>query len=393
MRILALCIVVILLLSVLLSCPREDASSLSGSYGAETSELLTDMDAAASAQMTGREAFINENAVPETVEPVLSKSEAVAPIAAEPVIVAPIVVEIVISAAGDCALGGDLRSGPNGFMREYNNRDGDFSYFLGGVSEVFSTDDLTIVNLEGTFTESRSYVDKTYALSGPPELVEILTSGCVDVVTIANNHSMDYLRAGYDDTVSVLEEAGIQYFGDEYETIVEVKGVRIGLFGYTLWYGGRAIEEKISDAVSRLRESGADIVIAYYHWGLERVYYPSQYQIELAHHTINAGADLVLGSHPHVLQGIEEYRGRNIVYSLGNFCFGANQDPDDKDTVIYRHTFTFTDGELTGSYANIIPCSISSTRSRNDYRPTLLEGSEAERVMEKIERLGTLVER
>ena len=305
---------------------------------------------------------------------------------AEPEIVGPEVVEIVISAAGDCALGGDLRSGSNRFMRELNNQDGDYSYFLREVYPVFSTDDLTIVNMEGTFTESKRSADKTYALSAPPELVEIFTSGSVEAVTIANNHTKDYLQKGYDDTVSVLEDAGIAYFGDEYTAIVDIKGVRIGMFGYTMWWSDKSIKEKIAVSIRALRESGADIVIAYYHWGIELDYYPSAYQIDLAHHTVDSGADLVLGSHPHVLQGIEEYNGVNIVYSLGNFCFGANNNPSDKDTMIYRQTFVYTDGELTDVRRNIIPASISSVKERNDFQPVILEGEEAERVLAKIEK-------
>jgi poly-gamma-glutamate synthesis protein (capsule biosynthesis protein) len=93
-----------------------------------------------------------------------------------------------------------------------------------------------------------------------------------------------------------------------------------------------------------------------------------------------------VGHHPHVLQGIEEYNGVNIVYSLGNFCFGGNKNPSDKDTMIYQQTFTFVDGQLVDDIQdNIIPCSLSSTSSYNDYRPTPATGDEAERILNKIQ--------
>ena len=310
---------------------------------------------------------------------------------AEPEETGPEIIEITISAAGDCALGGDLRNGPNGFMRELQKQEDDYTYFLKNVAHIFEADDLTIVNMEGTFAEHGENAGRTFILRAPPELVEVFTSSGVDVVTIANNHSMDYLRRGYDETIAVLEEAGIGYFGNEYTPIVEVKGIKIGLFGYTYWESTKAAKSKIAEVIQKLRDDGADIVIAYYHWGLERVYYPSAYQKDIARHTIDAGADLVLASHPHVLQGIEEHNGKNIVYSLGNFCFGSNVNPDDKDTMIFQQTFVFTDGELTETSVNIIPCSISSVKSRNNYQPVILEGDEAERVLRKIEELSEAI--
>ena len=300
----------------------------------------------------------------------------------------PDVTEIVISAVGDCMLGGDLRAGSNGFMREYVRQEGDWTYFLRNVSPVFEADDLTIANMEGTFAAPGAHKDKEFVISGPPELVNVFTSSGVDVVSLANNHTMDYWQRGYDETVAVLADAGISYFGNEYTAIIDVKGVKVGLFGYSMQYITRTEKERIAAAIRRLREGGADIVIAYYHWGTEYERYPNATQREIARHTIDSGANLVLGSHPHILQGIEEYGGGVIAYSLGNFCFGGNNNPPDKDTIILQLTYVFSDGVLTGSSWTIIPCSISSVRDRNDYQPVLLEGDEAERVIGKIRQLS-----
>jgi len=300
----------------------------------------------------------------------------------------PETVTITISAAGDITLGGDLRQGANGFMREFYRQESNCSYFLRNVRRVFRKDDLTIANMEGTFASAGPHKGNEFIISGPPELVAVFPAGCVDVVTVANNHMMDYLQKGYDETIAVLEDAGLEYFGNEYTALIDVKGVMIGLFGYSMPQAGND-KDKITKTISRLRDEGADIIIAYYHWGIERDYYPNANQKAIAHHTIDSGADLVLGSHPHVLQGIEEYKGRNIVYSLGNFCFGANNNPFDKDTMIYQHTFVFLEGELIESSHHIIPCSISSVKDRNNYQPTLLEGAEAERVLAKVEQLSS----
>ncbi len=127
------------------------------------------------------------------------------------------------------------------------------------------------------------------------------------------------------------------------------------------------------------------MVLASCHWGIEREYYPEDYQKSLGRKCIDWGADLVIGHHPHVLQGVEEYEGKFILYSLGNFCFGANRNPEDKDCMIFQQTFTFVEGERREDRdIRVIPCSVSSVSTRNDYKPTPAQGQEAGRILERI---------
>jgi hypothetical protein len=133
------------------------------------------------------------------------------------------------------------------------------------------------------------------------------------------------------------------------------------------------------------KEAGVDLILVACHWGVEKDNYPEAYQQRLGRKCIDMGADLVIGHHPHVLQGIEEYKGKLILHSLGNFCFGANRNPTDKDTMIFRQTFTFVDGELQGDMdALVIPCSVSSVSSKNDFQPTPLTGEDATRVINRL---------
>ena len=129
-----------------------------------------------------------------------------------------------------------------------------------------------------------------------------------------------------------------------------------------------------------------DFVIVYYHWGIERQYQANEDQRSLAKFTIDAGADAVIGSHPHVVQGTETYNGKPIVYSLGNFCFGGNRNPSDTDTMIYQLSYSFKGTTQTGYQVQIIPCSLTSSRGRNDYQPYILQDEQASRVMEKIKK-------
>ena len=294
-------------------------------------------------------------------------------------------VSITISAAGDCTLGTDEYFDPSTSLNAYYDSNGP-EYFFQNVKSIFDADDLTIVNMEGTLTEETARQDKTYAFKGPAEYAQILTSGGVEAANLANNHSHDYGDKSYTDTIETIEAAGIVSFGYDRTAVMDVNGIKVGLVGTYELADGMGCEDEMIANIKAVEEQGAQIVIVSFHWGLERENYPTENQVNLAHSAIDNGADLVLGHHPHVLEGIEVYNGKNIVYSLGNFCFGGNSNPSDKDTMIFQQTFTVENGELAAdNVTNIIPCSVSSESGYNNYQPTPLEGDEAERVLGRIE--------
>ena len=300
-------------------------------------------------------------------------------------------ISITISVVGDCTLGTDENFNYARSLNAYYEKNGP-AYFLKNVKSIFDSDDLTIANLEGTFTDLKTRADKTYAFKGPAEFVKILTSSSVEAVTLANNHSRDYGMQSLTDTRNTLDSAGVIHFGYDVTKVVEVKGIKVGLVGiYELIdHTGRA--QQVKDNIAKVKSEGADIVIVIFHWGIERDAAPNSHQTMLGRLAIDEGADLVCGHHPHVLQGIETYKGKNIVYSLGNFCFGGNSNPSDKDTMIFQQTFTVTkDGVKDDNVTNVIPCSLSSERNRNNYQPTPATGSEAERIMKKIKDRSELI--
>ena len=168
---------------------------------------------------------------------------------------------------------------------------------------------------------------------------------------------------------------------------MDVKGVKVGLVGLYALNG--SAEGNLPKAMEQVKNGGAEVIIVQIHWGVEGDNYPQDSQINLAHKAIDSGADLVIGHHPHVLQGMECYKGRMIAYSMGNFCFGGNQNPRDKDTMIYRQTFTVKDGKVTDyNDYSVVPCSLSSTSSRNNYQPTPAEDSEKQRIADKIQKFS-----
>lgn len=298
-------------------------------------------------------------------------------------------VKITVSMVGDCTLGTDEQFDKSSNFDAFYIVKEDPGYFFQGVKDVFAADDLTVINMEGTLTESNTRQDKTYAFKGAPKYTEIMTAGNIDAANLANNHSKDYGEQSYTDTIQYLEGAGIATFGYERTSVLDVKGIKVGLVGIYVLADGMGRQQQVIDNIQSVKEQGAQVVIVSFHWGTEKATYPDDTQKTLAHTAIDNGADLVVGHHPHVLQGIEEYNGKNIVYSLGNFCFGGNRNPADKDTMIFQQTFTFANGELVlDNVKNIIPCSLSSVQEYNDYQPTILEGSESERVLQKIQELS-----
>lgn len=298
-------------------------------------------------------------------------------------------VKLTVSMVGDCTIGTDEQFDKRYDFDAFYIVKKDPGYFFQGVKDVFAADDLTVINMEGTLTESSTRADKKFAFKGKPSYTQILTAGNIEAANLANNHSKDYGEQSYTDTIQYLEDAGIATFGYERTSVLDIKGIKVGLVGIYVLADGMERQQQVIDNIQSVKEQGAQVVLVSFHWGTEKDTYPNETQIALAHTAVDNGADLVVGHHPHVLQGIEEYNGKNIVYSLGNFCFGGNRNPQDKDTMIFQQTFTFANGELVqDNVKNIIPCSISSVKEYNDYQPTLLEGSESERVMQKIQELS-----
>lgn len=312
--------------------------------------------------------------------------------------VQPEEITITISAAGDCSLGNHHEQDYYYSFNQAYDKAEDEGYFFANVKDIFESDDLTIVNLEGVFTKSEErQVERTYNIKGDPSYVGILTAGSVEAVSMGNNHRLDYGVAGTNDTVAALEDEGIVYAYDDIVGIYEVKGIKIGYVSVNEVSWGQGSERLIREGIAKLQEQEADLIIACCHWGIEKDNYTEEYQNELGRFCIDAGADLVLGHHPHVLQGIEEYNGKYIVYSLANFSFGANRNPADKDTMIFQQTFTFVDGEKQETQdAKVIPCSVSSVKERNNFQPTPLEGEETARVIGRLntysEEYGIVIE-
>ena len=296
------------------------------------------------------------------------------------------IVTITISAAGDVTMGNYVGQDYEwSFRQMYDTVDYE-GYFFENVYDIFSEDDMTIVNLEGVLTFSEELNSgRTYNIKGDPDYANLLTYGSVEAVSMANNHRLDFGDKGTKDTLAALEPTGIVYAYDKNVGIYETKGIRIGFVSVNEVGWGKGVESLMKEGIAKLQEEEVDLILACCHWGIEGESYPTDYQQKFGRQCIDWGADLVIGHHPHVLQGVEEYQGKYIIYSLANFCFGANRNPVDKDTIIAQQTFTFINGERQEETEfRIIPCFITSDLSRNDYRPTPAEGDDALRIIGRV---------
>ncbi|WP_217077908.1 CapA family protein [Clostridium baratii] len=301
--------------------------------------------------------------------------------------------DIVLTMAGDFTLGtDDTFNKSTSLPAAVSNSGNDFSYLLKNVRKVFEDDDYTLVNLETTFTDSTQKKDKGDAIQfhfkGPKSYAKILTSSSIEGVTIANNHIYDYGTQGFNDTVKTLQDNKVDITGEGHKIVTEIKGIKFGFLGYQAWDNSDKTKEKIKNDIESLKNDGVKIVIPYFHWGYEKATKPSPYQVDLAHFAIDSGADMVVGSHSHVIQSLEDYKGKLISYSLANFCFGGNSNPQDMRTFILKAKLNFIGDELSNMEYEVLPATISSVSSKNDYVPTLATGTKGANILKYMNELS-----
>ena len=292
---------------------------------------------------------------------------------------------VTVTFLGDCTLGGEEKSRNSslGFFRRI--RDNGYEFPMRNLSALTASDDLTVANLEGVLTDRKlAKVDKKYNFSGPTDYTEILTSAGIECVTLANNHSHDYGDAGYADTKAALAFAGISFFGTDCLAVWQNEdGVLIGFTGASFSVSGNQ-GKRYERQMELLRSLGCAAVITVMHAGEEYTYTPNSYQKQIANLALKSGASLVIGHHPHVVQGYEILSGMPVVYSLGNCSFGGTTHAKDSDALVVRAELRFEEGVLAETVLRFYPISITSDSHYNNYSPAFLTGKDAGRVLQKL---------
>ena len=298
-----------------------------------------------------------------------------------------------LSFAGDCTFGNNYTATEDSWGTFTKVVGTNYAFPFAKVKDIFAKDDLSLVNLEGALTtydptpeelKELGLSKKEYRFRGDPAYAQVLVEGSIEVVSAANNHSLDYARPGHAETQSALTAAGIRYATWSSNCLITTpSGLTVGIYATN----GSLSASTVASNIQRLRNQGAEIVICSFHWGDEKTYAPTQHQQNIGRAAIDAGANIVFGHHPHVLQPIEHYHGGVILYSMGNFSFGGNRNPGDRDTaIVQQQVLRLEDGTVTLGETIIIPCSMSSSAG-NNFQPIPYEpGSEGYlRTMSKLD--------
>lgn len=290
------------------------------------------------------------------------------------VIEKPTSFDITLSFVGDVMLANSETMTKKGSFYEFAENNPP-EYFLEKVQSVFAKDDFTIVNLENVLTDnelekSEKDHDPAYWFRSPTSFAEMLTKGSVEGVSLANNHIYDYGKQGYKDTTAAVKAAGL-YYGNFGEIMyLEKQGFKIAVICYGMWRPNGV--GTVKNLIEKAGEN-SDYQIVFFHGGQERIFAPEEWKTEACHELVDAGADLVIGNHPHVLQPREIYNDTEIIYSLGNFLFGGNKKPG-KNTIIYQMKLTISAKTLKvkDEESKIIPCYVYGD-VWNNYQPCLIK--------------------
>lgn len=270
---------------------------------------------------------------------------------------------------GDCLLATNAGDTRNDTFIEYSKKK-PAEYFLEKALPYYEDSDFVMTNNEFVLSDRNlskaAKNGKAFWFKAPASNAQILKSGGIDMVSIANNHTMDYGTKGYNDTADALEEAGILWGDADHPIYVEKDDIKFGILCVNMF--GMNYEPIVTPKIEDLKEN-CDIQILFFHGGTEKEHTTEDWLTELCHKYADMGVDLIVGSHPHVLRPMENYNGVDIIYSLGNFCYGGSRLPENR-TVIFTETFNFDEnGAYISQEESFIPFYVYGGE-HNNWQPT-----------------------
>ena len=311
---------------------------------------------------------------------------------------------ITITCTGDTTLGSNKRVQTKHYKASYQYyiEQHGYAWPFAGIKHLTENDDITLVNLEGVLHMPEELSTSRFAFNGPADYAKILSEGSVEIVNLANNHIGDYLQEGYDATTAALDAEGIKYCGDtdhgrELYWFDFDNDVRIGFIGLLPSYRGKN-PVKVEQDFQKLKDAGCDVIVASIHCGVEGQATHSQMTDTYRKLATALGAHIVVGTHPHVPQGLWVEKGVTTFHSLGNFSFGGNTGVDEYlycDTgLVAQIHLHFEDGVYTGHHVTLWPVRITGEAlgtgidggRANNYQPVLLTGEEAQAIMKKLQK-------
>lgn len=303
---------------------------------------------------------------------------------------------VTLTVTGDAMLGSNERNRTSPYSYHAYVEKYGYDYPLAKMKALFESDDITMVNLEVSLNRYIEPKLNTLIFRGPPEYTKILSAASVEIANLANNHTDDYWGLGYTATTEALEAEGIKYcgeteFGRDLCWFDFPNDVRVGFIGiFPLYYEGH--EREVRTDFQRLRDAGCDVIICSLHCGIERQPTRSEIQERLGRVFREMGAHIIVGHHPHVPHGLIVKDGVTQLLSLGNFTYGGVMGVGGEDEEIYclgslvaQIDLHFEDGVYVGHQVTLHPIHISGTMPENNYQPILVQGEEAQAVMQLVQ--------
>lgn len=303
--------------------------------------------------------------------------------------------EITISMVGDNSFG-TYPEAPEHLQFDYvfEKNNGDNQYVFKNSLPWFNSDDYTVINAESAFTTETKAQQKMWRIKSHPKYAAFLPASGIEAANLANNHTMDYFEAGYRDTLNAFKEQGIAVFDEGMPHIVNIKDIETVFLGYDYRYEKSAdsyLDNIIRDVKKYKRKD--NLVIVNMHWGIEYMETPAFYQTKFGRAALDAGADIIIGHHPHRLQSIEKYNGKYIIYSMGDYAFGADPTLKSRETAIFRLTFAKEDDSVVMKGLRIVPALENSNDSEteNNYQPLPVFGEKAKEIIDELIRISSLI--
>lgn len=295
--------------------------------------------------------------------------------------------QVVLTLGGDCVLGTreEWKQDPDTFDTLVAGKG--FGWCFEKIGEVFRQDDMSLVNLECVLQDSAKGLDrkKQYRFRGCTGYTDILTCAGIEQVNLANNHIVDYGSRGRKSTRTALQNAGIAFsgYGDLY--VFEKDGIKIGFGGCreTAYRQNRSV---VAKEIQKLRKLGCDAIVYSMHWGEEYSPKHSRMQEIMAQAAVKAGADLVVGTHPHCVQGMEHRDGAVVLYSLGNLVFGGTHKMTTFDALAVQATLRFGEAGYEGVQIKLLPVLTSGDIPQNNFQPVWAQGEDKERILKLVQK-------
>ena len=300
---------------------------------------------------------------------------------------------ITLTCAGDFLPGSNDKVSTQAYAFQRSIEQYGFTYPFEKLQSLVGTDDITLVSLSCALNDSAPVSKSPLDFRGPETFAQVLPACSIEVVNLANTHTDDFGEEGYRSTTAALDAVGVPYCGTtefgNHACFMDVKGVRVGFVGvYPYWHKDHPRD--LEKAFQFLKDNHCDVIVASLHCGNEYSDIHGNIHENYGEKLKKLGANLIIGNRARVPQGLRVFDGITQLFSLGNSSYGGITGVDEEmrciQSTVAQFTLYFEDGKYIGHLLTLWPIHISGTAPENNYQPVLVEGEEAQEIMQRVQR-------